>query len=361
MSRTPSSPAAPAAHGRLRFGPARAVALGALSLSLLLAACGSSEDLGGKVAKDGLGCSVTEVDRSTEAPTVPKDVKVDKATSTVTETQADEDACTADNEKYLTLDAVGATVDGKEFTNTFGTDRPLTVRLGQNQLIAGLETGLTGLKVGERRQITIPAAEAYGKDGNEAQGIGADQDLVFVVDLVSITSSPTHCNEATNIPEGTREGKPTEVKMPVEAPVDEVTTTVLKEGDGPEATKKSYVTVEYAGFSCATGQQFDSSWDRDEPITVALADAEPTETAFSVIPGWSEGLVGQKQGSLVQIEIPFEDGYGAAGQPPSIGPSDPLVFVVEIVKVADEAPPAPTTTTVAGSTEDTTATTEAGQ
>jgi len=228
------------------------------------------------------------------------------------------------------------------------------MKLGQQQLITGLETGLTGMKVGERRTIVVPAAEAYGKDGSPDQGIGPDQDLVFVVDLVSVTDSPVYCNEAAAIPQGSREGKPTSVAMPVEAP-EEVKTTVLIEGDGPAATKKSYLTVDYVGVSCGTGQQFDSSWDREDPITIAMADATPTETAFSVIPGWTEGLDGQKQGSIVQIDIPFEDGYGAAGSPPSIGTSDPLVFIVKIIEVSDEAPPAPTTTTVAGETTTTAA------
>jgi FKBP-type peptidyl-prolyl cis-trans isomerase len=346
------------ASGARPVTPGRALAAGVVSLSLLLAACGSSDELGGKVVEDGVGCTVSEVERTETAPAVPTDVEVGKATKHTTEEKAGEDACEATTEQYLTVDLVGATADdGKVFNDTFGQDRPLTLKLGQQQLIAGLETGLTGMKVGERREIVIPAAEAYGKDGNPAQGIGPDEDLVFVVELVATTDSPTYCNEATNIPEGSREGKPTEVSMPVEAPVDEVTTTVLEEGDGPEATAKSYLTVEYLGISCASGQQFDSSWDAEDPITIAMGDAEPTETAFSVIPGWTEGLEGQKQGSTVQIDIPFEDGYGAAGNPPSIGTSDPLVFIVEILEVSDEAPPAPTTTTVAG---DATTTTAAG-
>ena len=48
-----------------------------------------------------------------------------------------------------------------------------------------------------------------------------------------------------------------------------------------------------------------------------------------MIPGWTKGLLGQKQGSTVQIDIPFEDAYGAAGRPPAIGPSDPLTFIVQ--------------------------------
>jgi len=305
------------------------------------------------VVKDGEGCTISEVERDADdVPEVPTDVKVsDEATSTDV-TKADKDACKAGAEQYLTLDLVGATADdGKVFTSTWDDGQPLTARLGASQLIAGLESELADMKVGARRQIVVPAALAYGAEGNEAQGIGPDEDLVFVVDLLSTTDSPRYCNPAT-VPEGTREGKPTEINVPAEAPTDKVVTTVLEPGDGPEAKKDSYLTVDYVGVSCASGQQFDSSWDREDPITIALVDAEPTQTAFSVIPGWSDGLVGQKEGSLVQVDIPFEQAYGTAGSPPAIGPSDPLTFVVKIIDVADEPPPDPaadsTTTAPAG-------------
>ena len=325
-----------------------AAAPGAVALALVLGACSSSDDLGGKVVSDGLGCTVTDVERSSDAPKVEAGTKVGKKTSTTDVKKAQAKACAADSSKYLTIDLVGATADdAKQFTSTFGTDRPITARLGQNQLIPGLETGLTGMKVGARRQIVVPAAEAYGATGNAAQGIGKDEDLVFIADLVSLTDSPVYCNEATNIPKGTREGKPTTIDMPVKAPT-KTKATVLEEGDGPAATKKSYVTVDYVGVSCGNGQQFDSSWDREEPIHVALEGATPTQTAFQVIPGWSEGLVGQKEGSLVQIDIPFDKAYGTEGNPPAIGPSDPLTFVVKIVDVSDEPPADPTTTTAAG-------------
>ncbi len=308
----------------------------------MLSACGSDEKLGGKVVKDGLGCTLTEVERNTtDVPTVEAGTKVGKKTATTDLVKPASKACASDAAPYVTLDLVGATAtDGKTFSSTWKDERPITARLGQNQLIAGLETGLKGMKVGGRRQITIPSSQAYGKEGNAAQGIGKDADLVFVVDLVAVTESPLFCNAAT-IPKGAKDGKPTEVKMPLEAPTEKVVSTVLTPGDGPKATKKSYLTVDYLGVSCGSGQQFDSSWDRADPITIALVDATPTEVAFQVIPGWSDGLVGQKQGSLVQVDIPFEQAYGAAGREPSIGPSDPLTFIVKIIEVSKTAPPEP--------------------
>ena len=44
--------------------------------------------------------------------------------------------------------------------------------------------GIPGMKVGGRRELIIPAAQAYGKTGR--QGIPPNSALVFVVDLLSI-------------------------------------------------------------------------------------------------------------------------------------------------------------------------------
>ena len=50
--------------------------------------------------------------------------------------EADEKACAADTESYLTVQLVGADAkEGKTFTSTFEDGQPLTIRLGQNQLI----------------------------------------------------------------------------------------------------------------------------------------------------------------------------------------------------------------------------------
>lgn len=333
-------------NGSPRRRTLRGRTVGSLGLAalLLLAACGDADgELGGTVVQDGIGCTITEVDRRTDdVPEIEAGTAVAAETTTDDLIEADEDACTAAFDGYLTLDLVGATAaDGTVFSDTFADDRPITARLGVNQLLAGLETGLDGMPVGARRQIVVPAAFAYGADGNEEQGIGPDEDLVFVVDLLSITDAPTICNAAMPIPEGTIDGKPTTVALPTEPPTGEVTTTVLTEGDGPEAAADSYVTVHYLGVSCATGMQFDSSWDRGETITAALTDAEPTATAFSVIEGWTQGMIGQRQGSTIQIDIPAELAYGTNGSPPAIGPNDPLTFVVEIVEVSSEAPPDP--------------------
>ena len=42
------------------------------------------------------------------------------------------------------------------------TREPLSVELGKGLLIPGFEKGLQGMKVGEKKTITIPSEEAYG-------------------------------------------------------------------------------------------------------------------------------------------------------------------------------------------------------
>ena len=157
----------------------------------------------------------------------------------------------------------------------------------------------------------------------------------------SSTGGPASCAKAAAIPKGVVAGKPTSVDLPAKPTKGDVKVTVLKEGNGPEVTDSSYVTVHYLGVSCTSGEQFDSSWDRGDPITIAMPGATPTQTAFSVIEGWNKGLVGQKQGTLVQLDIPSDLGYGPAGSPPAIAPNDPLTFVILISKVSDTAPPGP--------------------
>ncbi len=150
-------------------------------------------------------------------------------------------------------------------------------------------------------------------------------------------AGPTTCAPVGKIPAA--EGKPTTVDAPSEPTTGDVRVTVLEPGDGPMVTDASYVTVDYLGVACSSGEQFDSSWDRGQPITIAMPSAPPTSTAFSVIPGWNQGLAGQQQGSLVQLDIPSDLAYGEQGSQ-GIAPNDPLTFVIEVVEVSDTAPAA---------------------
>jgi len=94
-----------------------------------------------------------------------------------------------------------------------------------------------------------------------------------------------------------------------------------KIGDGNKAYVGSRLTVDYRGW-LDDGTVFDSSIERGQPFTFTLGTGQ-------VIPGWDEGLVGVRGGSIVQLIIPPELAYGEQGQG-SIPPNATLHFWIEI-------------------------------
>ena len=63
---------------------------------------------------------------------------------------------------------------------------PSPVTFPLNQVIAGWQQGIPGMKVGGERRILIPAALAYGANPPSGSGIPANADLVFDVTLLSV-------------------------------------------------------------------------------------------------------------------------------------------------------------------------------
>ena len=74
---------------------------------------------------------------------------------------------------------------GEEFDASWNRGTPLQFQLGVGQVIAGWDQGVQGMKVGGRRQLTIPAHLAYGDRGAGAS-IKPGETLIFVCDLVAV-------------------------------------------------------------------------------------------------------------------------------------------------------------------------------
>ncbi len=74
---------------------------------------------------------------------------------------------------------------GEEFDASYTRGDALSFRLGAGQVISGWDQGITGMKVGGRRQLVIPAHLAYGERG-AGGAIKPGETLIFVVDLVDV-------------------------------------------------------------------------------------------------------------------------------------------------------------------------------
>ncbi len=101
----------------------------------------------------------------------------------------------------------------------------------------------------------------------------------------------------------------------------------LKVGTGAVIPKNAKVTMNYVGVACSTGKIFDSSYSRNQTFP---ADLSPTG---QLIAGWQQGIPGMKVGGVRLLAIPSDLAYGAAGQSPTIGPNEPLFFLVSAVKL----------------------------
>lgn len=79
----------------------------------------------------------------------------------------------------------GTFKDGTEFDSNINTNDPLTFVLGQNKVIQGWELGVLGMKMGEKRRLTVPSSLAYGKAGRPPL-IPPNATLIFDIELLGI-------------------------------------------------------------------------------------------------------------------------------------------------------------------------------
>ncbi|MFI4915929.1 MAG: FKBP-type peptidyl-prolyl cis-trans isomerase [Phycisphaerales bacterium JB060] len=110
----------------------------------------------------------------------------------------------------------------------------------------------------------------------------------------------------------------------------ELGVTNIQVGDGDVAELADTVTVHYRGTFRESGEEFDSSYSRGEPLTLALN---------RFVPGFTQGVEGMRVGGKRRIEIPYRLAYGEQGSPPTIPPRSDLVFEVELMGVEKPEPP----------------------
>jgi len=117
-----------------------------------------------------------------------------------------------------------------------------------------------------------------------------------------------------------------EVEVPAGKPPKELKVRDIEEGEGPAVKAGDSVSVNYVGVAFSTEEEFDNSYDRGAPFEFTVGEGQ-------VIAGWDEGLVGMKAGGQRELIIPPGQAYGAQGSPPSIGPDETLVFVIDLVSI----------------------------
>ncbi len=117
-----------------------------------------------------------------------------------------------------------------------------------------------------------------------------------------------------------------EIDFPSGDPPSSLEITDIWEGDGAVAKSGDMVKVHYVGVAFSTGEEFDASWNRGEPLAFRLGGGQ-------VIAGWDQGIQGMRVGGRRQLVIPADLAYGDRGAGREIAPGETLIFVCDLVSV----------------------------
>lgn len=322
-------------HGHLRI-PALL-----LAVVLVAAACSSDEK---SDSTDG-SSEAAEGEATIGAPEVPEECSAeegDEATGSLAEVEerGRPDAAAAENvgdepvdviegEGEVVIDGGSVEVhytifnpkDGSELESSWDLGEPVMIPIAD--VFTEFGTSMTGMLVGGRRAFVVPATSIAGDPPPPESGLTAEDDLVFVVDLVSVSEESGGGTVETDedaLAAAEERGAPD-----VAAPEGDEDTAELiwiddVIGDGAVVCPGDTVVAHYTGVEAVSGEEFDSSWERGEPIEFGLD---------GVIQGWTEGLVGMKVGGRRTLVIPADQAYGE--EPTGGQPGGVLVFTVDLV------------------------------
>lgn len=208
----------------------------------------------------------------------------------------------------------------------FGTENVVT-----QDLIANTNpdycSALVGMSVGSRVAVLMGADAAHNNQGIPSLGIGENDALVFVFDVID-----AYLPRANGESKAAEAGFPTVVLDPAtgqpgiqilktDAPT-EFKRSVTIEGRGEEIQIGDVVVMHYAGWTW-DGTQFDESWSSGSPASFEISST-------GLIEGFVKAVEGAKVGSQIIAVIPPELGYGEAGSG-AIGPNSTLIFVIDIL------------------------------
>lgn len=147
------------------------------------------------------------------------------------------------------------------FDSSFARGTPTGFPL--NQVVEGWREGIPGHKLGSRLLISIPPEYGYGPNGNPGAGIGGEDTIVFVVDLIeSFTAESFGEADAASI------DLPEELPVTIDGELGEPFTVEVLEGSPEPDEPQAHALSRGSGPKVESGQQAViaytlTTWDND--------------------------------------------------------------------------------------------------
>jgi FKBP-type peptidyl-prolyl cis-trans isomerase len=214
------------------------------------------------------------------------------------------------------------------------TGQPQIVTLSALSALPGFQDAMQCATEGSRVAVALPAKEGFGAEGNAQLGLGKDDTLVFVADVVH-----TYPTRATGDPQPAQNGFPSVVTdpdgvpgitIPKSDPPKKYKETLLRKGSGAKVAKGDTVTLNYTGVLWDTGDVFDSSWQNGTPVQFPAQEGSADRPG--VVKGFADALIGARVGDQVLAVLPPDVAYGKQGSG-AIPANATLVFVIDVLGV----------------------------
>jgi FKBP-type peptidyl-prolyl cis-trans isomerase len=87
---------------------------------------------------------------------------------------------------HVRVHDTGWLTNGKKFDSSVDAGKPFDFTIGNGEVIVGWEEGVTGMRVGGKRQLRIPPALGYGAEGTQDGTIPPNATLIFDIQLLGV-------------------------------------------------------------------------------------------------------------------------------------------------------------------------------
>lgn len=207
-------------------------------------------------------------------------------------------------------DAVWAVYEGRLKNGTVfdsntdvATKAPYFFIVGESMVIKGWEQGVIGMKVGEKREISVPPELGYGEQ--DKGNIPPNSTLIFDLEVVGISKAK------------------------------ETTTYFMEDltpGTGTEATNGKTAEVHYVA-KYMNGRVVDDTRKRQQPVVFKVGVRAPTKDINKAAVGLEDGVRGMKVGGKRHLVVPPALLFGPMGKGEDMQGNQMLDIVVELVAV----------------------------